>query len=132
MSRNVSPRCPRSLVQPFPVKLSQVVESRLKQVSRNFSLYYITYFDIILYISFFHVCTRFRVVPFHGSGAPIYRSLIVVGVDSPRLPLLVRASIDQPSRERGTFRVLALTLRKQPASSTLLALDWPPGSVTAP
>lgn len=128
MSRNVSPRCPRSLVQPFPVKLSQVVESRLKQVSRNFSLYYITYFDIILYISFFHVCTRFRVVPFHGSGAPIYRSLIVVGVDSARLPLLVKASIDQPSR--GTFRVLALTLRKQPASSTLL--DWPPGSVTAP
>lgn len=49
---------------------------------------------------------------------------------SARLPLLVRASIDH--RERVTFRVLALTLRKQPANSTLLALDWPPGSVTAP
>lgn len=49
---------------------------------------------------------------------------------SARLPLLVRASIDH--RERATFRVLALTLRKQPANSTLLALDWPPGSVTAP
>lgn len=51
---------PRSLVQPFPVKLSQIVESRFKQVSPNFSRYYITYFDIILYfVPCVHSCHPF-------------------------------------------------------------------------
>lgn len=104
----------------------EVVESRLKQVSRNFSRYYITYFDIIVYF-----------VPCIHSLPPLLTEA------EPRFIAVWSlfgsfATFDQ-SRYRSSvtvneelFEFLALTLRKQPANSTLLALDWPPGSVTAP